>query len=309
MDISVIVTVFNKEKYIKDTIESILALNDEYSKEIIIADDNSTDNSCKIIQKYASKYPQIKLIKNKINKGPAVRLNQAASYANGKYFLFLDGDDLLPNNICKIVIPILQKQQADFLYGKRLNMQNPEDKNYLLNANPQFELFTNPLLSILSGKFVRINLITTKEIFIKSGGCEEKIFIQDESLPLRLALVAKKFVYINDNIVLTPFANNHSNESDKLSANSLQENHDRFFAYFYSKDLIIDFDKNTRQIFYQRMVSSFWKSIRLSNKKLIKIQVFIFYLIIKIFKLIPSSKQISKMQNFLTNQPNIRRNI
>ncbi len=91
--ISIITPSFNSEKYIKDTIESVL--NQTLKNfEMIIVDDCSTDLTCEIIEKYVNIDERIKLYKLQKNSGAAVARNTALDYSKGRFIAYLDADDI-----------------------------------------------------------------------------------------------------------------------------------------------------------------------------------------------------------------------
>ena len=88
--VSIIVPVYNAEKYLDDTINTVL--DQTYTNwELILVNDCSTDNSVKVIKKYKDK--RIKLLNNKINSKAAISRNNGIKEAKGKYICFLDADD------------------------------------------------------------------------------------------------------------------------------------------------------------------------------------------------------------------------
>lgn len=90
--VSVIIPTYNRENFIEKSIESVL--NQTYKNiEIIIVDDNSSDNTFYIIKKYMEKYDFIKYVKHDINKGGSAARNTGVNLAKGKYVAFLDSDD------------------------------------------------------------------------------------------------------------------------------------------------------------------------------------------------------------------------
>lgn len=90
--VSVIIPIFNTEKYLRKCLDSVC--NQTLSDiEIICIDDCSTDNSLNILKEYASKDNRIKLIEFKENKGAAVARNLGITEASGEYIAFLDSDD------------------------------------------------------------------------------------------------------------------------------------------------------------------------------------------------------------------------
>ncbi|MEK2536046.1 glycosyltransferase [Tetragenococcus halophilus] len=101
MDISVVTTVYNAEKYITDCIESVQKqkLPPNITFEHIIVDDGSTDNTKDIIEKLQNKYPNIKYFSyGKLGRAKA--LNKAIDNSGGSYIANLDSDDLfLPNKL------------------------------------------------------------------------------------------------------------------------------------------------------------------------------------------------------------------
>ncbi|WP_346857501.1 glycosyltransferase [uncultured Draconibacterium sp.] len=91
--ISVIMSVYNAEKYLSESINSIL--NQTFKNfEFIIIDDKSSDKSVEIINSMASKDSRIKFIQNKVNQGLTINLNTAINIAKGKYIARMDADDI-----------------------------------------------------------------------------------------------------------------------------------------------------------------------------------------------------------------------
>lgn len=90
--VSIITPSYNCSKYIGETIESIQAQTYK-NWELIITDDCSSDNSCEIIEKYASTDSRIKLLRLEKNSGAGVARNKSIEEAKGKYIAFCDSDD------------------------------------------------------------------------------------------------------------------------------------------------------------------------------------------------------------------------
>ena len=95
--ISIIVAVYNVEKYLKRSLDSIL--NQSYKNiEVIIVNDGSTDNSRNICEKYAELYSNIKVI-HKENGGLSSARNIGIENATGEYIGFVDSDDYISSNM------------------------------------------------------------------------------------------------------------------------------------------------------------------------------------------------------------------
>ena len=98
--ISVIIPAFNAEMFIADAIRSVLAQEYSSKTEIIVIDDNSSDNTKEIVRELSNNYSQIILLSNERTKGPSGARNTGLLKATGDYIAFLDADDLwLPNHL------------------------------------------------------------------------------------------------------------------------------------------------------------------------------------------------------------------
>ena len=92
--VSVLMTAYNREKYLGFAIESILASS--YREwELIIVDDVSKDGTVAVASSYAEKDSRIRVFRNEKNLGDYPNRNQAAAYARGKYLKYIDADDYL----------------------------------------------------------------------------------------------------------------------------------------------------------------------------------------------------------------------
>jgi len=92
--VSILTTVYNREKHLAACINSVLACSYQ-DWELIIVDDVSTDASVAIAKSYEQKDARIKVYVNDKNLGDYPNRNKAASYAKGKYIKYLDADDII----------------------------------------------------------------------------------------------------------------------------------------------------------------------------------------------------------------------
>ena len=123
--ISIIIPVYNVEKYISQCLDS--AINQSLKDiEIIIVDDCGSDNSMDIAKEYAKNDNRIKIIKNSQNQGPFTSRNNAVLAANGEYLVFLDSDDFLDLKACEIAYNATKDGYYDIV---RFNAYNYENGN------------------------------------------------------------------------------------------------------------------------------------------------------------------------------------
>ncbi len=92
--VSVLMTTYNREKYLGAAIESVMASTYQ-NWELLVVDDRSKDKSVEIAQSYAAKDPRVKVILNEKNLGDYPNRNKAASLAQGKYLKYVDADDMI----------------------------------------------------------------------------------------------------------------------------------------------------------------------------------------------------------------------
>lgn len=108
--VSVLTTCYNREAYIAETIESVLAQTMS-DFEYIIVDDCSKDRSFEIAQSYARKDSRIRVYRNEANLGDYPNRNKAASYATGKYLKYIDSDDILYPHALDVMIRCMEQFQ------------------------------------------------------------------------------------------------------------------------------------------------------------------------------------------------------
>jgi len=121
LKVSVLITTYNLEKYIRQTLDSVLMQKTNFSHEVLVGDDGSTDGTIEIIKEYQSRYPEkIKLFVmpresgkeyNRVERSAANRLNLLEK-ATGEYCCFLDGDDYyLDETKLQRQVDVLEKEE------------------------------------------------------------------------------------------------------------------------------------------------------------------------------------------------------
>lgn len=115
MLVSVVIPVYNAERFIGQTIESVQAQT--YQEwELIIVDDCSSDHSWKIVQSYVRKDSRIKTIKLEKNSGVAIARNSGIKQAKGKYIALLDSDDIWLEDKLERQVALAEKRTASIVY-------------------------------------------------------------------------------------------------------------------------------------------------------------------------------------------------
>lgn len=138
--VSIVVPVYNAEKFIRDTIETVK--QQTYANwELLLVNDCSSDKSIEIIREYEKEDSRINLINLDKNSGAAIARNAGIENAKGKFIAFLDSDDLWEENKLKKQIDFMKKNKYDFTFtaydftdeeGNKINkkVNVPEELTY-----------------------------------------------------------------------------------------------------------------------------------------------------------------------------------
>jgi len=139
MDVSVIIPVYNSEKFLSACIDSVLH-QEKVSLEIILVDDGSTDSSASICDNYAQEYENIRVLHIQ-NSGQAIAKNEGLKYAQGNYIALTDSDDKMTPQMLYTMITAGYKYDADIVccnykqVDERGNLSHLDctNKTYILN--------------------------------------------------------------------------------------------------------------------------------------------------------------------------------
>lgn len=199
--ITVIVPVYNVEKYLSKCIESII--NQTYSDlEIILIDDGSTDRSGEICDEYQKKDNRIKVIHKK-NGGLSDARNWGLNIATGKYIAFLDSDDWIDKDLYKQLYNLINKYNSDIAI---CNFKNAYSEDIELIYSDKEEVYSNvqALEKIYSEQYLQMivawNKLYRAEIIKDKRYPVGKIH-EDEFLTPILLERANKIVYTNSELI------------------------------------------------------------------------------------------------------------
>lgn len=181
MLVSVIMSVFNGEKFLNKTISSIL--NQTYKNlEFIIIDDGSKDNSLSIVRDFAKRDNRVKLIKNSSNIGLTKSLNKAIDISKGKYIARQDVDDYSLSNRLEIQIKFLENNPEYAFCGS--DMYVLQERSAGIDSF-DYERIIREL--IIRNKFMHSTIIIKKQILELFGYYNEQfLYSQDYELWCRL---------------------------------------------------------------------------------------------------------------------------
>lgn len=162
MDLSIVVPVYNVEKYVRTCIESIFKQGlDEKCFEVIIVNDGSTDRSLEVITDIISQHSNIVVI-NQENQGLSVARNNGIAAAKGEYILMPDSDDILIENSLAPLLEISTDTKADLVVADFFTMTNEEITSFNIKEFMQPEI----QLMKVTGKQIYLEVLNPNHCYV-----------------------------------------------------------------------------------------------------------------------------------------------
>ncbi len=195
--ISIILAIYNQEKYLADCLNSIL-IQSLSALEIICVNDGSTDSSLEILQKYREDDDRILVITQE-NCGTGKARNIGIDQATGEYICFMDPDDYYPNPEClKRLYETAVSKNADIVGGNRFEVENDIVTKYSINffTKEGFYIYrTNQFLYGHTRFIYRRSLINAYSIYnVDAVRFEEQLFL------MKAMTCAEKYYAITDEV-------------------------------------------------------------------------------------------------------------
>ena len=190
MQFSLIIACYKQEQFIRETVDSALALPYP-DKEIIVVDDASPDRTSQILEEYGDK---IRLIKHEKNLGANVGRNEGALAASGKYLVFLDGDDLYLPWSLDLYARVIDLRHPKIILCRLLFFRGPIPK-------PKFDEFGHSVQIVEYDALMKKDytyrgsasaIVVDRRAFLEVGGFTKEIFPSDiDDLTIKLGYSGK----------------------------------------------------------------------------------------------------------------------
>ena len=222
--ISVIIPVYNVEKYLRQCVDSVLAQTYQ-NIEIILVDDGSTDSSGHICDEYSIQHNRIKIL-HKQNGGASSARNYGLKHAQGDYVYFLDSDDFLINNAIEKMIVCAANNQADlvFIEAKSIDEHGNEVKSnyhYHMQYAPQLPYAAMQLMMEFKEFHVGTPFFFIKRmLFIENNlTFYEGIMYEDLIMSYQLFSLAQRCSHVHEPIYIRRYRPNSVMTSSKTEKN------------------------------------------------------------------------------------------
>ena len=190
MKISIIIPVFNEEKYILKVLKNVNFFKKELNLEIIVSDDGSNDDTLSLLKKNEDLYDT--LVEGKENKGKGSAIINALKFINGDYVIIQDADlEYNPEDYFKLIDPI-NKFGAEVIFGSRFKGSDAKRILYFKNRVANFILsFMVSLLTNINFSDVETGYKVIKSNIFKELNLKENSFAIEIEMVMKLA--KKKF--------------------------------------------------------------------------------------------------------------------
>ena len=216
--VSVIISAFNAEKYIQETLNSVLSQTWKYL-EIIVINDGSTDNTLEVANQYIER--GVKVI-TQVNKGQDAALNNGYKNCSGAYIKFMDSDDLINPEMIERQMKVLLGSEEYIAYGEWARFYNDDSSNADFSKldnwkdmNPVDFLTSQPLGPMLQCGIMLI----PKKIIEKSGIWDERLILFNDTEFYTRVLLNSKGIKFSEGARLYYRSGLHSSISAQRSRN------------------------------------------------------------------------------------------
>lgn len=259
--ISVIIPVYNTEKYLAECLDSIL--NQTFSDiEVICIDDKSDDSSLDILKKYEKNDSRIRVFENEKNKGQGYSRNRGIQLARGKYINFTDADDYIPPYAYEKLYNYIELNDTDFVVGNASQFnEHLIWKEYLFKT-----VFENIHESIPSTHISRNNTLVydtspvnklIKKSFLENKKIqfpEERIFYEDILFTIKLHCLSSKISILNEEIYFWRVRADSSSTTQQVKQGKIKNFIDRINIIKMIKDFMYENDvsDNIRNLEYYK---------------------------------------------------------
>ncbi|MCR5753326.1 MAG: glycosyltransferase [Acetatifactor sp.] len=233
--ISIIVPVYNVEKYLKRCVESLI--NQTYRElEIILVDDGSKDDSGSICEEYARKDNRIRVIHQR-NGGLSCARNTGIENATGEYLLFVDSDDYISLKMCETLLNIIRQEEADIAICRYRRFGQERFEGVSDGEHSVRTLTTMEALEALYGPDGEVFTVSWNKLYRRRVIGEIRFPVgkinEDEHTTYRFLTAARKIVFTSE-VLYYYFRNSASITTDGkyLASTDIYEALDERLTFF-----------------------------------------------------------------------------
>lgn len=299
VDLSYILCVY-REFGIENGINSLIkqAENQHIRREVIIVDDASQDNAVeKAIGLLEPSGITYRVIRNELNSGPSISFNRGAEASSGKYLVFVDADDFFPALAESKSYNTMIAEQGDWLFGKTYKPKQTLSQGKMSEIadldSLHYDVYEHGILSYIlnNARIAATYLMVKRELFVRCNGFDEKCFIQDVPIFLRLASCSSKLIVCHNHLFF------FVRSAGTLSSRIKQVNTDSFASHYnFYTEYINQLSEEDKKTLRSMLVSTIMKSFKRSSSYGSGFIVCYYNYLLSKFGFTPSFRKIQKMR-------------
>ena len=293
--LSLIVPVYNMEKYLRECLDSVILPERADSFEVITINDGSTDRSLSILKEYESNYPEIFKVIDKVNGGYGSCFNVGKEIACGKYLKMLDSDDFFNLNVFSKYLDILSSVDYDVVVNDCIKYDNQTHqaigpyKESTIPAGP----ITDLKIPLMEGIF--IHQFAYKKDLLSDCVCPEKTLYTDGLISTIVVFNSNSFYY--SKIPIYDYRINRIGQSVDTNVSRIKYfDYMKVLSYQYEMDFHNEKVKNSRWAAFSNIETTTYSTL-----KGIILQQSAFENYKKYKKLINSFKDFMRKNNFIVS--------
>ena len=247
--LSVIIPVYNVEKYLEECLDSVVVLNRIPGMEVICVNDGSEDGSLEILKNYADKYRNITVL-SQDNAGLSAARNVAMKYARGRYIHFLDSDDAITQGCYQKSLELMEKQNLDVLFFNAsgfyeepaLEKEYPSYRDAYRKNQIEGEIISGIeyyCKRTINGNFiVQACMYISRRSFLEENHLifPQGIIYEDNLFTIELMVLASRVMHVNDEFYRRRV------RRGSLTINKTEFKH--AFGYFITYKKLLDFTRS-----------------------------------------------------------------
>ncbi|HUZ71820.1 MAG TPA: glycosyltransferase family 2 protein [Stellaceae bacterium] len=252
--ITYLVTIYNKAPYIEGVLAAVRDQRGAFARQVVLVDDGSTDGSAEIASRVIADWPEALLIRQP-NCGPSVAVNRGLAVARMKFTQIVDGDDILAPYASQLLAEAALASGCGAVYARNTWYGSPEEIRF--PPEPQgveVAVMADPLYDVIRiGHAGGSTYILDTALFRRVGGCDERVFVQDQSIPQRMAFVTR--IGLVDHIVCM----GPRDEPGRLMKDPVQQTHDQSLTALCTLRDHAGLPRRIRRLVQKQVTGRAWK--------------------------------------------------
>ena len=254
--VTYIVTIFNKAPYLEGVIRALANQEGRFERQYVLVDDGSTDGSGEVAARLAGALHNARYIRQE-NRGPSAAVNRGLAEAAMAFTHIVDGDDVLAPYATKLLLRAALASGCGAVYGRNDWYGSPAELCFPKEPpDVAVTVLQDALYHVIRiGHAGGSTYILDTEIFRRSGGCDERVFVQDQSIPQRMAL-ATRIGLVDCLICMGP-----RDEPGRLMKYPVQQQHDQSLTALLTLRDHPDLPPRVRRLVQKQVTGRAWKHV------------------------------------------------